>query len=596
MRIFYFLLPFILFANEPLNSYLRLFYNQSIRETRNAVHGTAPDSGFANQHFFLWDYAEDAPKQQSYVDHYSELFVFALANQVPKVIVFPKDPDQPSNAFFAISNQSLTNDNCFLFWINLMSELGIQVEVLFEFDAFNPSGTATPVYALPNPFYFLDLPQKMNWLKSLIQLAPKAVSSVTIDPEGPGSGGNDGYQQVINYIDQYRFANGLPNLKIGMTFGIDAKPMSFANLDTFPVNALYISPPPSSYFPANPLPSYRAAGNNVPLINNVYLQAYEPDFDLFFTENLNPTLAANTFIEALQDIPYKTSYGTITIASSSTTGSYVDGGQFVSSGTITCTAGNAMCTYTGDNFTSEITVGAFLDYNQSGTVIPIGQVSSTPQPPNPVTKVFYFIDTTAGATVTLTNQQFVLSQFAVELPEGGTINTTTDYPVHPDAKIGAIDSLIVFGNPGYDANEHQFLLDSGAAHPLTDQHFLTSEVVMKWIYPPITPAIAAGINFMFSVNYDIATDDLFFGNWSLANFMAFVNQFTSQVSGATPANPIFTNASSGGVPLPSTNLGIYDYYFLLLTNTNPAQNTTPPAPPNPPPSPTNPWFPEFPPP
>ena len=582
--LFLLILPLLSFASTPSTRHLTLFFNQAVRETRNAVHGKQFDAGFASQHFVLWDYAEDAPKDRTYTEHYAQLFLFLVEQQISKVILFPKDPDGTGNDFFKISNQNVKDENCFAYWVNLISKAGVKIEILFEFDPFNPSGTATPTYSLPNNFYFVDLPQKMNWLKSLIMIVPGTILGVTIDPEGPNSGGNDGYQQVINYIDQYRFANGLPSLQTAMTFGVDGKPMTFANLDTFPVDANYVTPPPTTYFPANPLPTYRTPGNNAPLLNTVYLQAYEPDFTLVFTKNLDPNAAADTFIQALQDIPYKTSFGKITTTAMVPTGSYVDGGQFVSTGTITCTMGSPNGSYSGSNFNKEITPGAYLDFNQSGTIVPIGQVHDVDA--NAMT--FTFKDTTNGANVTVNNQPFVLSQFGIEILSGGTIDTLAG------AKIGAIDGPIVFGNMGYSPSIHQFNFLSGPNQTLADQQFLCQEVVMKWIYPPITPAIAAGINFLFSVQYDETTGDLYFGNWTLANFMAFVNRFTSQVGGTNPANPIFYDAGMGGVGLPSTNIGIYDYYLLLNTNANPAQNTSPPAAPNPIPKPANPWFPEFP--
>lgn len=584
MRWFFLLLfSSLSFASTPSSSHLNLFYNQAVRETRNAVQGKAFQSGFASQHFVLWDYAEDAPKDRTYTEHYAELFLFLVEEQISKVILFPKDPDGTGNDFFKIANQNVNDENTFAFWVNLISLAGVKIEILFEFDPFNSSGTATPTYSLPNGFYFVDLPQKMNWLKSLMAIVPGTILGVTIDPEGPNSYGNDGYQQVINYIDQYRFSNGLANLQTGMTFGVDAKPMTFANLDTFPVNSNYISPPPTIYFPTNPLPAYRTTGNNVPLLNNVYLQAYEPDFTLAFTKNLDPNAAADMFIQALQDIPYKTSFGKITTTMSVTTGSYVDGGQFVSTGTISCSMGNPNCSYSGTNFDKEITPGAYLDFNQSGTIVPIGQVEDT----DSSGMTFTLKDTTNGANVTVNNEPFILSQFGIEILSGGTIDTLAG------VKIGAIDGPIVFGNMGYNPSIHQFNFLSGPNQTLTNEQFLCSEVVMKWIYPPITAAIAAGINFMFSVQYDERTGDLYFGNWTLANFMAFINRFNAQVGGTNPPNPIFTNSSMGGVGLPTANIAIYDYYLLLNTNANPAQNTTPPSAPNPIPNPANPWFPEF---
>lgn len=592
MRWVLFLLPFFAIANQPSEIHLNLFFNAAVRQARSSTKGAPPDSGFAEQRFILWDYNEDSPNTNSYQKHYADLFLFAVTEGVRKVIVFPKNPSISTNAFFQISNQNPSNENCFAFWVRLLSLLKIEVEILFESDAFVDNVPSTPLYSLPDMFYFQDLPMKMNWVQQLCQIIPGAITGVTIDPEDPLSTGNNGYQQVINYMDQYRFGNGLPTLKLGMTFGIDAKPMTFSNLDTFPINSDYITPPPNDYFPSNPLPTYRAAGNNVPLLNNVYLQAYEPDFTYVFRENLNPTEAADTFISALQDIPYKPSTGKITTSTSTLQAEYVDSGLFVSTGKITSTQGNIHCSYSGSNFSQEVQIGSYLDYNDGGSIVPIGQVSHVNY--DPVAMTFTLADLTHGANVTVTDETFILSQFGVEIISGEIINTSTNYST-PNSKIGAIDGPIPYNIAGYDPNSHQFnFLDTNPHFNLMGENFLCAEVVMKWIYPPITPAIASGINFLLSTQYDIETGDLYFGNWSLDNFMSFVNRFTSQVSSTTPSNPIFTNSDGGGVALPNINMGIYDYYLLLTTNTNPNQNTTPPAPPNPPPAPANPWFPEFP--
>ena len=596
-RLIFLLFPFIIFANSPTAVHLDVFYRSAIRQVRNSVHGAPFESGFGLQHFILWDYCENAPKNQSYVNYYAELYLFLVEKSISKVILFPKDPEGAGNDFFRISNQDISSDDNFAFWLNLISKNGIKIEVLFEFDAFNNSELYSPLYDRPpnpNDFYFKDLPQKMNWLGQLMKIVPGVIQGVAIDPEGPGSGGNDGYQQVINYVDQYRFSVGPSSLAIGMTFGIDAKPMTFANLDTYPINSAYITPSgtPSTYFPTT-IPAYRN-GNSESLLNSVYLQAYEPDFNLVFTENLDPVTAANTFVQALQDIPYKTSYGEISTTEGSLTGTYVDGGQFVSVGTITCTQGEALCSYDGSEFENEIYAGAYLDYNDNGTIVPLGQVGNSPSSRDPVAKTFYLADQTNGANVTVTGGQFILSQFGIEILSGGILNTLSTFVEHPNEKIAAVDGPIPWNGTGYELNSHKFNFLTNASVNLTDQHFLGPEVVMKWIFPPITKQIASGINFLFSVQYDaVAGVNLFFGNWTLSNYMTFVNTFIGQVSGDNPTSPIFTGSNTNGVGLPSTNIGIYDYYLLLNTNANPNQNPIPPELPATTPSPPKPWFPEF---
>lgn len=585
------LLSICIFANQPSDLHLNLFYNTAVSQAKTSNKGAPWQAGFATQRFILWDYAEDTPNQNSYQQHYANLFLFVVTEGIRKVIVFPKNPSISTNSFFAIANQNPSNENCFAFWVRLLSLIKVEVEILFEADAFDDSAPSTPNYALPEHFYFLDLPQKMNWIKALNQIIPGCISGVTIDPEAPDSGGNDGYQQVINYMDQYRFDQGLPNLKLGMAFGVDAKTMTFANLCTFPINPLYTSGLPASF--PDPFPSYRSEGNNVPLLNNSYLEAYEPDFLFPFIQNLNPTEGADLFIQALQDIPYKTSTGTITTSTSTLLATYTDGGQFVSTGTITSIAGDVHCSYSGSNFLKEVSIGSYIDYDNGTAIVPIGQVSGTNY--NPDAKTFTLVDTIHGANVTVTNQLFVLSQFGAEIISGEIINTTPSFPTYPNMKIGAIDGPVGFMDMGYDVNAHRFnFLDTNPHYALSNQPFLCSELVMKWIYPPITADIAAGINFLFSVQYDTETGDLYFGNWTVNNFMTFVQRFLSQTSGTNPPNPIFYDEAENGVSVVNTNIGIYDYYLLLTTNSNPTQNTTPPAPPNPPPVPPHPWFPEFP--
>lgn len=306
--------------------------------------------GFAAQNFTLWDIDEDSPGTTTYQQHYAGLVTFVQTNYIRRVIVYPKDPDY--NPFFLLSKQNVKDPNTFAYYIQQLVNLGCQVEIQFDYSNFAESQPFTPVYTynntqIPsNDFYFANLPQKMNWVAGIMKLIPQ-VRGVTIDPEdSDNTQGNTAYQLIINYMDMYRYdsSNQVPNMKTGMTFGINVRNFSFANATNFTYNASqpvyyqYTMPScytatlqrfpgvpyvdksvsPSVTYPNEDISSWRPSPvSTAPLLDTVYIQAYEDDMPYIFTLSSNPELAGQALVNALSGIPYVPCTGTITTTKNS---------------------------------------------------------------------------------------------------------------------------------------------------------------------------------------------------------------------------------------------------------------------------------------
>jgi hypothetical protein len=491
---------------------------------------TVPNLGtdFTSQKFIIWDYDEDSPNTTTYEEHYSDLFNFSKTNGVSKVIIFPKDPSVSANDFFLLKNQDVTNSSTFVYWLNQFKNSNIEVDIFFTSDYFADELVPANEPPLDNSFYFSNLSGKMNWVNQLTKIVPGAVTGISVDPEDQNSGAEAGYKQVMDYMDQYRYANGFPKMNLGITLGIDDKNTTIE----------YLSP-------VSPAPAYRN-GDEAPKINNVYIQAYEPNFVYIFSGQLSPEDAALAFIKAFQDIPYRTSAGTLTVTEGTNSATYT---PKQSEGTISCTSGSATCTYIGNNFASEIQVEFNLTVGSVGS----SQINVKVVATDASNSKFTILKPIETA---VTNQQFLIDNFALEVQADGMLYTTTNQ------KIGAVSE----NTP----NGYQFELAGNSQATLNNQPFLYSETPFKWTNPQITEDIAKGIVFLLSVQFNPPTGDTYFGTWSLQDFMTFCKTFianVSSVNGNFPINPIFTSdgnvpSTTNGVSFGVNNLGIYDYFLL----------------------------------
>lgn len=366
---------------------MQQFYEQLISEARERIPGLKQNSSeenqdlqaFTNQHFLMWDYLIGVGKGEL-GNHFVDLTALCKARQIPRVIMFIKDPSTfsefaPEN--FATLATALINE------VNTALPSSVQpftLSVFFETGDFNytsPSpGTLPTVNPVPDqgdpskgvppkPNYFTDLPNMLNWVRDVNTAAKNqhqqiAIAEFAFDPEAAGA--NKNYQQLVyNYSDEYKYLNSMTNIAIGTTLGIDESKIVYANLSTFPVPELYHAA--IATFPTSP--SWRpTSAQSLPLLKSVYIQAYQSNIPSIFNAGYNQatgahsgTLAGTRFNKMLQDQPY-----------------------LVGTGKISFSAGSTQVTGTGTNFTPYSNALLFTTLATDPSPKKIGIVSKVSSP------------------------------------------------------------------------------------------------------------------------------------------------------------------------------------------------------------------------
>ncbi len=111
------------------------------------------------------------------------------------------------------------------------------------------------------------------------------------------------------------------------------------------------------------------------------------------------------------------------------------------------------------------------------------------------------------------------------------------------------------------------LINVYSAIPLDSQTnvpFYQTEIVNKWTYPYITTSMANNIYLMFSFENSNVGNALFFGSWTVDQFMSFLQSFYSQGQSSLP---IYMSDPSTNIPLPN-NFAIYDFDIFTDTYIN----------------------------
>jgi hypothetical protein len=338
-----------------------IFYNEIITSGRQSIPGnsnesdsgdTSPVDLFTKQGFILWDYLLEVHNDADCVEHFSNLTELCILRNIQKVIIFIPSPSLPGGStkfeFFQNNSSlpqnfvSMTND-----LVNQMRALpnstNFEVSIFFEPGFFASNVTEAPPYAsgysettptpppLPEvalPGFYDDLPNMLNWAAAMIAQVPGIVE-IAYDPEGEGTDGTtankNNQQDVFNFSDYFKYAHGLVYtpagsstavpIKLGTSPGIDESKIILANLSTFPVNSVYTAAYKSGVFP-NPEPSWRLSNETDPLLQSVYVQAYQSNIPNIFNTattngNHNFTLSGQRFNKLLKDEPYLTGTGVI---------------------------------------------------------------------------------------------------------------------------------------------------------------------------------------------------------------------------------------------------------------------------------------------
>jgi hypothetical protein len=315
-----------IFSKEKTKNELIQFHDRLILEGVSNIHNrtekTPPlhdlgDSNFSTYPFVLWDYAEDIQSTvpSSGSSHWKSLLSFIDSNNITCVITNIKSP----NTFPFFSTD--TTDPSFITYAKQLPS-SCELAVLFALDSFiwdaNPSPSSLPSPYPSLPSYFEDLPLKMEWVKQMIALGVP-IQEVVIDPQPANVHGNIGdYQLLIDFMDYFRTLNHL-KIRCSITYGISERTPTYANLDTFPTDS-GLGTLPDNFPPLTEglsAPEWRPSSTN-PLLDRVYIQAYEPDIPYIFTLDNNPVLAATSLLHNFRDEPYLQGIGTISFSTEST--------------------------------------------------------------------------------------------------------------------------------------------------------------------------------------------------------------------------------------------------------------------------------------
>jgi hypothetical protein len=314
-------------------------------------HLAADTPSFASWNFVLWDYADEVTNVKTAQTHWSNLIAFAQKNNLRRVITMIKDPSQ--FPFFDINQQK--GNQYFIYWAQTFAKTvpNCDLCVFFDLTAFtNPKLTPAMPTDLPDPFLkldsttFLNLPDKMSWVLAMAQLGAP-IKEVDLDPEcdpvGPGVGGGMGAKQLlINYMNYFRNQNAsLKNVRLGLCLGFDVKSLTFVNLSNLPLpnaadeyNLDNLLPADDNYynFPTKIAPgNWWGSSSSRPLLDSVYIEAYDNTTPYNFTLQNNPALAAENMLHLYRDEPYMPGTGTITVNTKSKQVTGI-GTQFVTQG------------------------------------------------------------------------------------------------------------------------------------------------------------------------------------------------------------------------------------------------------------------------
>lgn len=330
MRLFHIVLVLTLvglqidiFAKERKKEDIASIYDDFVVRGQNLVQKRKPSlrsSAFSTYPFVLWDYAEDiqSTSPNSGSVHWSNLLQFISENTITRVITNIKNPS--AFPFFSVGQKT----NSFISYAKELPS-SCELAVLFDLSDFILNETSlTPVpSALPSPYpalpsYFKQLPEKMDWVRQMIVLGVN-IKEVVLDPQPAKEHGTVGdYQLLIDFMDYFCTVNNL-DVRLAVTYGISERTPTYANLDVFPTDSGLV-PLPDNFPPLTKgllAPEWRPHSIE-PLLDHVYIQAYEPDMPYIFTLPTNPTLAGASLLHNFRDEPYVQGIGTISFSSAST--------------------------------------------------------------------------------------------------------------------------------------------------------------------------------------------------------------------------------------------------------------------------------------
>lgn len=539
--------------------HFQAFYDPYIVDVSNKLNNTTTpltlQQRIQNLGLNLWVYQSGITKgtADNFTTEYNNLVKFIKANNITKIIYYPEYSS--SNAFFdptstdAESLVQLLQSNP----IPSSCVMEVQFDKSSNFSGYTVAGS----YTLPTQVdttnytganavttgtasYFQDLTTKLGWVLDLRANLParfrSTISGITIDPEGSGLSGpgvvTTAYQKIANYIDSYLIANNqLGILTNNMTFGISSVTPSFGNRSPLPLAGASaigtaVTGGQITSFPLNSQPPWRTSSQTTPILDNVYIQAYQSDMPYIFTSSLNnlsstdPTagsVAATRMLKLLTETPYVVGVGTVDV--SNTSGPSPKAQLTAASGAVDFTTAAKTAVTVATNCTgSGFTSSAIIQFSPIAVISNNVQVCVIPDQSQPSNDLKCAGKIPATATLT--------STLELQAP------TSTEY---------------------------------------TDVQWLFSEVLASWRTLESTAEMVSGITFLFSGEYYHPTT--FFGQWPLTSFVNFVESFKSQ--GQTFG--LFRSSTDSTLPI-GPNIGMYSY-DLVNGTFEPSQTNLPANPP-----------------
>ena len=433
----------------------------------------------------------------------------------------------------------------------------VEIEVLVDRSSFPASGASTPCWGQPastHPHLFLPsewdaLPLIMDWFGELLSntaISAGPIAGITFDPEVsatniPGNScevgaccigqsctlttyagcsgdwygeGTDctgttcnsppipdphhavaiSYQQVIDWVDAWKYSNGCEDKRTGMAFEVDSTNMTRVNVSGFPLSSSLqsvlaaTSPELHCQLTTGGFPEWRPSTPQS-LLQSAYLEVY---VDCARQTHPPQILQASSFWR------WQSEHG-------------CDDSQTPVARTPAEAATSLQLTMTQQAGSPG---PGTLEVSTSGQVVTFGGIGTR------------FLDWADYTRVTAIG--------------------TSGSPVPPTGQWTFTSAASNTAATGH-----------GSAAETSGQHldYLYTELVMNWMYPYVNSGMASRIYPMFSARAEKVQP--FFGVWTDTEFLAFLDAFAAATDGSDLAHAIYTNNGTTPVASPA-NWAMYD--------------------------------------
>ena len=488
----------------------------------------------------MWDYRNTSPSHTPLPDYHEWLLGYCKINTPERLVLYVSSPciDTDFGTFYdpdATASAATPPPNfiSFLDQLKKQSETSsLDVEILFDRSSFPMTGPSTACWtgsasshpSLPLPPQWSGLALGLDWYGDVLgnaSLVANPISGLTIDPElnknatHPGVPGatciavpdkyrvQTSYQQLIDYVDNWRVLNGHQGKTSGMALEVDSSGFAKINASDFPMSTeLMELVNANASFElnhcrlSNQYPAWRP---NVasPLLDRVYLEVYV---------GCDRNKHTQAIYQASSFWRWQSSDG-------------CDDGQVPTP-------------------RSPASAAEALRLNMT-------QLPGSPGPGQLVAK-----ETSATPNhIKFTGTDTMFLNWA-DYTRVCAVNTNGS--TIPTAAFGGAWKFRVSAQ-----NTNTSAFGSGPHVDTAGQSlpYRYSELVMDWKYPKMTAAMASRICLVFSAEKNVLLP--FFGYWDLSEFYAFIDEFQLQTNASDADHSIY-QAMNGDPLAAPPNWGIYD--------------------------------------